>query len=82
MQLSVELTFYPFKDNHLDAIRGTVAKLHEYTDLKVSTFPTATILVGDYDRVMDVVREVIAWSHGQYGRSVFIAKFLPDYVAD
>lgn len=82
MQLSVELTHYPFKDEHLDAIRGTVAQLNSYSDLKVTTFPTATILIGDYDRVMAVVKEVIAWSYRQYGKCVFIAKFLPDYEAD
>lgn len=82
MQLSVELSHYPLQDNYLDIIRSTVAQLNSYSDVKVKTFPTATIIIGDYDRVMDVVRDVIAWSYSEYGKGVFIAKFLPGYVAD
>ncbi|MEX1033186.1 MAG: YkoF family thiamine/hydroxymethylpyrimidine-binding protein [Cellvibrionaceae bacterium] len=82
MQLSVELTLYPLQDNYLDIIRDTVAKIHSYSDLKVNTFPTATIIIGEYDQVMDLVKEVVAWSYQTHGKCVFVAKFLPDYVAD
>ncbi len=81
MKLSVELTLYPLKDNYLDIIKATIDKLNEYEDIEVNTFPTATILIGDYARVMDALRDVIAWSYTQFGKCVFVAKFLPDYEA-
>lgn len=81
MQLSVELTLYPLQDNYLDIIRSTVAQLNAYPEVKVQTFPTATIVVGDYDRVMEVVKDIVTWSYNKHGKCVFIAKFLPDYEA-
>lgn len=82
MQLSVELTHYPFSEGYLTIIKSTVAKLSGYDGIHVTTFPTASILVGEYVRVFEVLQDVMAWSVEQHGRSVFIAKFLPDYVAD
>jgi uncharacterized protein YqgV (UPF0045/DUF77 family) len=81
MQLSAELTMYPLQIDHVEIIRHTVARLHAYDDIKVSTFPTATILVGSYDRVMEVVTDVMKWSYLEHGKCVFVAKFLPGYEA-
>ncbi|MGQ9425158.1 YkoF family thiamine/hydroxymethylpyrimidine-binding protein [Gilvimarinus sp. F26214L] len=82
MQMSAELSFYPLKDDYLDVIRATVKKLNSYPDVKVRTFPTATILVGDFERVMEVIKDVVAWSYSEYGKGVFVAKLLPGHVAD
>lgn len=82
MQLTAELTLYPLKTDYLDVIRHTVARLNAYDDIKVKTFPTATILVGNYDRVMEVVGDVMKWSYLEHGKCVFVAKFLPGYEAD
>jgi len=81
MRLSVELTLYPLQDNYLDIIKRVIEKLNEYSGVDVNTFPTATILLGDYAVVMGVLNEVIAWSYEQYGKCVFVAKFLPGYEA-
>jgi uncharacterized protein YqgV (UPF0045/DUF77 family) len=82
MQLTAELTVYPFQTDYKDTIRHIVARLNAYDDIKVRTFPTATILVGNYDRVMGVVNEVIKWSYLEHGKCVFVAKFLPGYEAE
>ncbi|WP_075187078.1 YkoF family thiamine/hydroxymethylpyrimidine-binding protein [Teredinibacter haidensis] len=81
MKLSVELTLYPLQDEYLNIIKQTIDKLNTYSDIDISTFPTATILIGDYDKVMAVVNEVVAWSFNNFGKCVFVAKFLPGYEA-
>lgn len=81
MKLSVELTLYPLQDNYLDIIRACIAKINSYENLSINTVPTATIVVGDYKDVMHMLNEVIAWSYEQYGKCVFVAKFLPGYEA-
>lgn len=81
MQLSVELTLYPLQDNYLDNIKAIIAKLNQYSDIDVNTFPTATIIIGEYNRVMQVLSDAMAWSYNNYGKCVFVAKFLPDYEA-
>lgn len=81
MKLTVELTYYPFQSDHIPPIKGTIDHLNAFEEIQVQTFPTATIIVGDYDVVMDVIKETVAWSYQQFGRSVFVAKFIPAYAA-
>ncbi|VUD51820.1 hypothetical protein TDB9533_01505 [Thalassocella blandensis] len=81
MKLSVELTLYPLQDNYIDIIRACIEKIHSFEGLSINTFPTATIVVGDYDNVMKMLNDVIAWSYTEFGKCVFIAKFLPGYEA-
>lgn len=77
MKLTVELTYYPFQNDHIPPIKGTIDHLNTFDDIQVQTFPTATIIVGDYGVVMDMIRDTVAWSYQQFGRSVFVAKFIP-----
>ncbi|MFT7559820.1 MAG: hypothetical protein ACI93R_001735 [Flavobacteriales bacterium] len=81
MQLSVELTLYPLQDHYLDIIKAVIEKLNTYDNVEVSTFPTATILIGEYGVVMTALTDVIAWSYEEYGKCAFVAKFLPAYEA-
>lgn len=81
MKLSVELSYYPFQPDPVPAIKSVIAHLNSYDDIAVTTFPTATIIIGEFDRVMDVLKNTIAWSYTEYGRCIFVAKFLPNYEA-
>ena len=81
MFLSVELSMYPFKENYRDLIRSFVDRLNAYEGLRVTTGPTSTVIVGDYGIVMRCLSETMEWSHREHGRSVFIAKLIPDYDA-
>lgn len=81
MVLSVELTYYPFKEDYIPAIKQTIAHLNSFEGLKVRTFPTATIIMGPYDTVMDAIKNTVAWCYQQFGKSVFVAKFLPEVKA-
>lgn len=82
IKLSVELTLYPLQDEYLDIIKATIDKLNSFSDISVNTFPTATILIGDFETVMQAVSETIKWSYEQFGKCVFVAKFLPGYCAE
>lgn len=81
MQLSIELTLYPLQDNYLPIIIATIEKLNSFSEVEVNTFPTATILIGEYKTTMAALSETIAWSYDNYGKCVFVAKFLPGYEA-
>ncbi len=82
MKLSVELSYYPLQQqDHITAILMVIEKINSCDGLQVNTFPTATIVIGDYSDVMAMLNTVVAWSYEQFGRSVFVAKFLPDYEA-
>ncbi len=81
MLLSVELTYYPFQESYIPPIKTTIEHLNSFDGIQVQTFPTATIMMGEYDVVMDAIKETVAWSYREFGRCVFIAKFLPEYNA-
>ncbi len=77
MQISVELTMYPFNGDYIPEIKGFIDQLNTYSDITIKTFPTATIVMGDYERVMTVLKDMLQWSYNTQGKAVFVAKFLP-----
>ena len=81
MKLSVELTMYPLQDEYLPKIKGFIDKLAENTAIQRQTFPTCTVLMGEYDEVMALLSSLLKWSHDTLGKAVFVAKFLPGYEA-
>lgn len=81
MKLSVELSMYPFNEDYIPPIKGFVDWLHRQEGVRADTLPTCTIITGDYDRVMDLLRDGLKYSHEHYGKAVFVAKFLPGYQA-
>ncbi|WP_041522034.1 YkoF family thiamine/hydroxymethylpyrimidine-binding protein [Gilvimarinus agarilyticus] len=81
MQLSVELSMYPFNGDYLPPIKGFIDWLNEQPGIRLQTVATCTIITGDYDRVMDVLRDGFKVSMEQHGKAVFVAKFLPGFAA-
>lgn len=81
MRASLELTLYPLQDNYLPIIQAFIAHLNSYSGLTVQTFPTATIICGDYDTVMDCFKNAVRWNTEHQGKAVFLAKVLPAYEA-
>ena len=81
MILTVELSMYPFHENYRDLIKDFVRDLNRYEGLRVTTGPTSTVVVGDYTQVMASLTDALRKSHETHGRSVFVAKLIPDYDA-
>lgn len=82
MNLVVEISMYPFTGDYKTLIKDFIARLNSYPDLKCSTSATSTIISGDYDHVMQVLKEMLAWSHSEQGRAVFVTKFIPGMTAE
>jgi uncharacterized protein YqgV (UPF0045/DUF77 family) len=81
MKLSIELTMYPLKDNYLPVIEGFIDHLKDYKDITIEVFPTCTVIMGEYESVMEVLSSSIKWSVNNKDKAVFISKFLPNYEA-
>lgn len=82
MIMTAEITMYPFQENFAPPIKAFIDKLADSNDLKINTYPTCTVLVGEYESIMDVLKEAMAWSYNETGRAVFVSKFIPGYEAD
>ena len=78
MKLSAEITMYPLKDDYLPAIKAIIDKLNTYEGLIIKTFPSTTLIVGDYDEVMVALGDAMKWSVEACGKAVFVTKFLPN----
>ena len=76
MELSVEVSLYPLQQEYIPVIRAFIDRVNTYDGLKVITNDMSTQIFGDYDLIMDVMRDEIRKSFEQFGRSVFVCKFI------
>ena len=81
MLLTAEITLYPLQDEYLPVIKAFLAQLGEVPDLKLETFPTCTVISGEFDRVYGALGDMMRWSQDTLGKSVFVVKFLPGFGA-
>jgi uncharacterized protein YqgV (UPF0045/DUF77 family) len=82
VNITVELSMYPFNEDYKTLIKDFILELNKKEGLQVDTSPTSTMIHGDYDVVMDSLKEMIAWSYATHGRQVFVAKFIPGHELD
>ncbi len=81
MKTTAEISMYPLADNYIGPIREIIHKLNSYDGLEVTTYPTATVLVGEHGVLMDALKDALAWSHERFGTSVFVTKLITGYEA-
>ncbi len=82
MKITAEISMYPLCDNFIPPIDAVIEKLNSFEGMQVDTFATATTIIGDYDFVMDALKETLAWSYEQFGIAVFVTKLIPGYDPD
>lgn len=76
MKISVELSLYPLTDEFLPIIQDIVERLNHSSTVGCYTNTMSTQLFGEFDDVMKIVKEIIGYSFGVYGKQVFVAKYL------
>lgn len=81
MLVSVDISLYPNQEDFIPPIKDFIAQLNQYDDIQVQTFPTATIIMGDFDRVMDILKVEMKAYREKHGMGIFVTKFLPGYEA-
>lgn len=76
MQLSVEISLYPLIDEYVPAVVDFIARLKQYDGLRVVGNTMSTQVFGEYDLVMDAVRDEMRRSFATQGRAIFVCKFV------
>jgi len=76
MKLSVEISKYPLHQDYIPFIKGFIDRLNTYDDLKVIINTLSTQIFGDYDLVMSVLSTEIKRSYEEFGKAIFVCKFL------
>lgn len=76
MKLSVEISKYPLHQDYIPFIKDFIDRLNQYPELTVITNTLSTQIFGDYDLVMQMLNNEIKTSYQQFGKAVFVCKFL------
>jgi hypothetical protein len=76
MELSVEISKYPLADDYLPAIKDFIDRLQTIEGLSVVENTMSTQVFGDYDLVMDSLKGEIRRSYEQFGKAIFVCKFI------
>lgn len=77
MQMTAELSLYPFNENFLPPIKGFIEFLNGIAGLHVETHATCTIISGQDQLVFDTLRDGLRWCTQQHGKVVLVSKMLP-----
>lgn len=81
MQVTIDVSMYPNKEDFIPPIKGFIKEINKYNDLKIITFPTSTVIQGEYNHAMDSVKKTIAACHKKFNNAVYVIKVIPDYKA-
>ena len=76
MQLSVEISKYPLHNDYIPFIKKFILRLNKVEQLKVVTNGMSTQIFGDYDLVMQTLQDAMKCSFNEYGKIVFVCKFI------
>jgi uncharacterized protein YqgV (UPF0045/DUF77 family) len=55
MRASVEISYYPLKEEFIPPIQSFIDRLNSYAELRVETNAMSTQVFGEYDRVMAII---------------------------
>ena len=81
MQLTIDVSMYPNREEFIPPIKGFIDKINQYDDLKITTFPTSTVVQGEYQHAMKAVQETIAACYEEFGMAVYVVQYIPGYEA-
>ena len=81
MIVTIDISMYPNREDFIPPIKGFIKKINNYEDLKVVTYPTSTVVQGEYVYAMNAVQETISFCYKEYDMAVYVAKIIPGYEA-
>ncbi len=75
MHTSIDISYYPLKEEFIPPIKSFIDRLHDYEGLTVKTNGMSTQVFGEYFEVMKAITEEIHKSFA-LPHSVFILKII------
>ena len=76
MKVAVDISLYPLDAEFIPPIKDVIARFNEHDGLEVWTNGMSTQLVGEFDDVMDALRQEIGTTFEQLPKAVFAIKIL------
>lgn len=76
MKIAVDISLYPLDADFIPPIKDVISRLNEREGLEVWTNAMSTQLVGEFDDVMDALRQEIGTTFERLPKAVFTIKIL------
>jgi len=76
MQLSVEISKYPLTQNYIPEIQSFIDRLNTYATIKVVTNTMSTQIFGEYDDVMNALKNEMKTSFEKDVKQIMVVKFI------
>ena len=76
MIISVEISKYPLNQNYIPHIQDFIDRLNTYPKIKVITNTMSTQVFGEYDDVMNALKNEIKTSFEKEVKQVMVVKFI------
>ena len=81
MMVTIDISMYPNKDEFIKPINGFIKIINTFPEIKVKTFPTSTVIQGEYVYTMKAAQDAISEDHTKYDKAVYVMKIIPGYEA-
>ena len=81
MEVTIDISMYPNKEDFIPPIKGFIKTINTYSNLKITTFPTSTVVQGEYHHAMNSVKETILVCQQEFNNAVYVMKVIPNYKA-
>ncbi|MDA8786286.1 hypothetical protein N9X86_00865 [Porticoccaceae bacterium] len=81
MQVTIDISMYPNREDFIPPIKGFIDKINRFDNLKVTTFPTSTVVQGDFESAMSAVQDTISDCYREFNMAIYVAKIIPGYEA-
>jgi hypothetical protein len=77
MKFSVEVILYPLNADYTPAIDAFIDRAKSHDRVEVRCTDLSTQLFGDYDLIMDLLKEEVRATWDAFGDGAFVLKLLP-----
>jgi len=78
IQVTIDISMYPAKEDFIPPIKDFIEKIKTYSDLKIITSPTSTIVQGEFNYAMQSIQECMLACHKEF-RNIYVMKVIPGY---
>jgi uncharacterized protein YqgV (UPF0045/DUF77 family) len=76
MKVAVDISLYPLDADFIPPIKDVIERLNEHEGLEVWTNAMSTQVIGEFDEVMNALRQEIGSTFEQLPKAIFVMKML------
>lgn len=76
MQVAVDISLYPLDADFIPPIKDVIERLNEHERLEIWTNAMSTQVIGEFDDVMNALRQEIGSTFEQLPKAIFVIKML------